>query len=146
MEARRTVPVKLDVNSRADALLRETVDEFLDAANYVVDYAFQGEYVTTSRAKLQEETYDDVRERTGLHSQLVQNARNKASDAAKSTVARWKQGQEAGKPYFTTPHIVYDHRCATFHDEYVSLAPLDGRIEADYVLPVDILPALKAGF
>ena len=59
---RRTVPVKLNVNSHDAALLRETVDEFLWAANYVVDYAWQGEYKTTSKAQLQEETYDEVRE------------------------------------------------------------------------------------
>ncbi len=38
-------------------------------------------------------------------------------------------------PYFTSPHIVYDHRTATFHDEYVILATTDGWIEAKYVLP-----------
>jgi hypothetical protein len=40
MEVRRTVPVKLDVDSDDAALLRETVDEFLWAANYVVDHAW----------------------------------------------------------------------------------------------------------
>ena len=39
MEVRRTVPVKLDADSDGAALLRETVDEFLWAANYVVDHA-----------------------------------------------------------------------------------------------------------
>ena len=38
-------------------------------------------------------------------------------------------------PHFTSPHVVYDHRTATFHDEYASLATVDGRIETDYVLP-----------
>jgi putative transposase len=50
MEVRRTVPVKLDVESGDAALLRETVAEFLWAANYVVDHAWQGEYKTTSKA------------------------------------------------------------------------------------------------
>ncbi len=50
MEVRRTVPVKLDVGSDNAAPLRETVDEFLWAANHVVDYAWQGEYKTTSKA------------------------------------------------------------------------------------------------
>ncbi|WP_283401701.1 transposase [Halorubrum sp. DM2] len=135
MEVRRTVPVKLDVNSDDAALLRETVDEFLWAANYVVDHAWQGEYKTASKAQLQEETYDEVRNQTRLHANLVQNARNKAADAVQSVVARWKQGEYAGKPHFSTPTAVYDKRCATFHDEYVSLATVDGRIEVDYVLP-----------
>ncbi len=52
MEKRRTVPVKLDVDSDDDALLRDTIDEFLWAANHVTRHAFEGEYVTTSKATL----------------------------------------------------------------------------------------------
>ncbi|WP_229114793.1 RNA-guided endonuclease InsQ/TnpB family protein [Halapricum desulfuricans] len=135
MEVRRTVPVKLDVDSDDAALLRETVDEFLWAANYVVDHAWQGEYKTTSKAQLQEETYDEVREQTRLHANLVQNARNKAADAVQSVIARWKQGEYAGQPHFSKPTVVYDKRCATFHDDHVSLATVDGRIGVEYVLP-----------
>jgi predicted transposase len=93
MEVRRTVPVKLDVDSDDAGLLRETVDEFLWAANYVVDHAWQGECKTTSKAQLQEETYDEVRDQTRLHANLVQNARNKAADAVEGVVARWKQSR-----------------------------------------------------
>ncbi len=56
MEKRRTVPVKLDVDSGANALLRDTVDEFLWAANYVARHAFQGEHVTTSKTTLHDDT------------------------------------------------------------------------------------------
>ena len=107
MEVRRTVPVTLDVDSDDDALLRDTVDEFLFAAQYVVDYAFQGEYVTTSKGQLQDETYDDVCEQTPLNTGLVQNARNKAAEACKSVVERWKQGKKASVPRMTSPHVVY---------------------------------------
>jgi putative transposase len=136
MEVRRTVPVTLDVDSDDAALLEDTVDTFLWCAQYVVDHAFEGKYVTTSKTTLDDETYDDVREATdGFNGGLVQAARNKAAEACKSVVATWKQGKKASKPTFTSPHVVYDHRTATFHDEYVSLATTDGRIEADYVLP-----------
>ncbi len=136
MEVRRTVPVKLDVDSNDAALLEETVDTFLWCAQYVTDHAFKGEYVTTSKTTLDDKTYDDVREATdGFNGGLVQAARNKAAEACKSVVAKWKQGKKASKPHFTSPHVVYDHRTATFHDDYVSLATTDGRIEADYVLP-----------
>jgi len=77
MTVRRTVPVKLDVDSDDAALLEDTVDTFLWSAQYVVDHAFEGEYVTTSKTTLDDETYDDVREafqrgrdnrgRTALH-------------------------------------------------------------------------------
>jgi len=43
----------------------------------VVDHVFQGEYVTTSKATLDGETYDDVREKTdNFNGGLVQAARN----------------------------------------------------------------------
>lgn len=136
MEVRRTVPVALDVDSDDAPLLEATVDTFLWSAQYVVDHAFQGDYVTTSKPTLDDETYDDVREATeGFNGGLVQSARNKAAEACKSVVARWKQGKKASKPRFTSPHVVYDHRTATFHDDYVSLATTDGRVEANYVLP-----------
>ena len=56
MEVRRTVPVALDVDSDDAVLLEDTVDTFLWCAQYVVDYAFQGEYVTTSKTTLNDET------------------------------------------------------------------------------------------
>ena len=40
MEKRHTVPVKLDMDSYSAALLRDTVDEFLWAANSLVRHAF----------------------------------------------------------------------------------------------------------
>ena len=46
MEVRRTVPVKLDVTDAQADLLHETIDEFLWAANYVVDAAWDGERVS----------------------------------------------------------------------------------------------------
>jgi len=137
MEKRRTVPVKLNVDSDDAALLRDTVDEFLWAANYVTRHAFKGEYVTTSKTTLHHDTYDDVRDETALHSNHVQAARNKAAEACKSVVEKWRQGKNASMPHFTSPHLVYDHRTATFHDGYVSLATINSRIEADYVLPDD---------
>jgi putative transposase len=56
MEVRRTVPVALDVGSDDAALLEDTVDTFLWCAQYVVDRAFQGEYVTTSKNTLDDKT------------------------------------------------------------------------------------------
>ena len=88
------------------ALIEDTVDTFLWSAQCVVDYAFKGEYVTTSKTTLDEETYDDVREATdGFNGGLVQAARNKAAEACKSAVERWKQGKEGrnhGSPVHTS--------------------------------------------
>jgi len=139
MEVRRTVPVVLDVDSDDAALLEDTINTFLWSAQYVVDHAFKGKYVTTSKTTLDDETYDDVREKTdGFNGGLVQAARNKAAEACKSVVERWKQDKKASKPSMTAPHVVYDHRTATFYDNYVSLATIDGRVEAEYRLPDDM--------
>lgn len=138
MEVRRTVSVKLDVDSDGAALLKETVEEFLYSANFVVDHAWNGDSITTSKAKLQRETYDKVRDRTPLNSGLVQNARNKAADALSSVVTRKNKGQKAGKPHFSKPTVWYDKRCATFQDDQVSLATTQGRVQVEYVLPDSI--------
>jgi hypothetical protein len=50
MEVRRTVPVKLDVDDSDADLLRETIQQFLDSANDIVEFAPDGEYVETRRS------------------------------------------------------------------------------------------------
>ena len=60
-EIRRTVVVKLDVTDSDAALLHETIDEYLWACNYVVDDAWQDDYKPTSKSKLHDRTYGDVR-------------------------------------------------------------------------------------
>ena len=117
------------------AFLHETISEFLWAANYVVDHAWQGEYKITSKAELQRETYDDMRTETRLQANLVQNGRNKAADTVQSVVARWKQGDYAGKLNFSVPTFVYDKRCAIFNNDHATLSTVEGRITARCVLP-----------
>ena len=133
-EIRRTVVVKLDVDDSDAALLHETADEFLDAANYVVRDAWQEEKIPTAKQELHDRTYSEVRERTRLQANLVQSARNKAAEAIKGVLARWKQGKQASQPHFTTFSVRYDKRSATFHDDHVSLSTVNGRITAEYVL------------
>jgi IS605 OrfB family transposase len=135
MEVRRTVPVKLDVTDETADLLHETIDEFLWAANYVVDAAWDGEWAETRSSVLHDETYGDVRERTRLHSNHVQSARNCAVDALKGVVAKWSKGEYASVPTFSTPFVEYNQRNATFHDDHASLSTVDGRVTAEYVLP-----------
>jgi putative transposase len=135
MEVRRTVPVKLDVDGSDADLLRETIQQFLDAANYVVDAAYDGEWVETRKSVLQEETYSEVRERTDLHSNHVQSARDLAVEALKSTIATWKNGEHRPLPTFTTPFCEYNHRNATFNDDHATLSTVDGRVTVGYNLP-----------
>ena len=48
---------------------------------------------------------------------MVQNARNEAAEAYQR-YASWKSSEEVLKPRMTSPHVVYDHRTATFDDQY----------------------------
>lgn len=132
---RRTVVVKLDVDDSDASLLHETIEEYLWAANYVVQDAWKDDYKPTSKTKLHHRTYSEVREQTRLHANLVQSARNQAADAIKSVVSRWQNGKQASKPHFSSSSIRYNKESATFHDDYVSLSTVNGRITADYVLP-----------
>ena len=135
VEMRRTVVVKLDMDDSDATLLHKTVKQYLWACNYVVQDAWKDDYKPTSKRKLHNRTYDDVRDQTRLQANLVQSARNKAAEAIKSVVERWKQGKQASKPNFTTPSIRYDKRSATFHDDHVSLSTVNGRIDVEYILP-----------
>ncbi len=117
MEVRRTVPVKL-------------------AANLVVDHCRDDDgSIITAKNKLHERTYDRVREETDLHANMVQAARNRAADALKGILARWEDGQKASLPTFTADFAEYDKRSATFYNDHATLATVNGRITAEYVLP-----------
>ena len=89
MELRRTVPIKLAIDDEQAALLDETIEQFLWAANYVVGRARREDgYVLTESGKLDERTYETVRDNTDLHANHVQAARRRACEAIKSTVAK----------------------------------------------------------
>jgi len=118
------------VDSDDAALLHDTVDTFRWPAQYAVDHAFQGEYVPTSKTTLDDETYDDVREKTdGFNGGLVQAARNKAAEASKTVVQRWKQAKKASKPSMTSPHAEY-----LFSDGYEVTGPETRRMAASHPL------------
>ncbi len=131
----RTVPIKLELAERAAALLHQTTDHFLDAANYVVDVAWEPEWKLTSKAKLHDRTYYAVRENSPLPANLVQTARNRAAEAVDGVVQRWKQGKKASKPEFTARFASYDARTVTVNDDHVTLATIDGRVTAEFILP-----------
>jgi hypothetical protein len=51
MGVRRTVSVKLDLDSDNAALLEDTVDTFLWCAQYVIDHAFEGDTSPPARPR-----------------------------------------------------------------------------------------------
>jgi putative transposase len=135
VEVRRTVVAKLDVDDSDATLLHETVGEYLWVSHYVVRDAWQA--TTNPPQKLHDRTYTDVREQTRLQANLVYSSRNRAAEVIKGATARWKGGKEASQSPFTTPSVRYGKRSATFHDDYVSLSIVNGRIEAEYVLQTE---------
>jgi IS605 OrfB family transposase len=80
-------------------------------------------------------TYDEVREQTRLHSNHVQSARNRAVDGLKSVITKWKKGEYASLPRFSSPFCDYNQRNATFHDDHAALSTVNGRVTVEYVLP-----------
>ena len=144
VELRRTAVVKLDVDDDAHQLLQETIDRFKQAAQMVVNDGWNGTedgYIVTSKTELHDRTYDTVREATNeLNADLVCVARNRAADALDSCAEKRKDGKNPSKPQFTSDSIVYNLNAITYYDEYATLATVNGRIEAEYVLPDEDVP------
>ncbi|WP_117594096.1 RNA-guided endonuclease InsQ/TnpB family protein [Haloprofundus halophilus] len=133
--ATRTVPIKLDVAENDADLLHQTLNHFLDAANYVVNVAWKPDWKITSKRELHNLTYSNVREDSPLPANLVQAARNRAAEAVNGCVERWKEGKKASKPRFTSRFASYDARTVTVNDNHATLATIDGRVAAKFVLP-----------
>ena len=135
---RRTVVVKVAVPQERRGDLRDTTERFRQAAQMVADCAFErdDDYVITSKTKLHNLTYQQVREATdGLNADLVCAARNYAADSVKGVVQAWKDGKNAAQPTFTANTVVYNKNAVTYRDDHCTLAAVNGRVKAEYVLP-----------
>lgn len=136
MGINRNVQIKLDIPEERYNDLKETFHQFKKACQYVADVGWHVDrYVTTSKSKLHDLTYEDVRASTDLPSNHVQSARNLSAEALKGCVERMKVGEKTSKPYFTSSVIRYDARTITYKDGMCTLATVNGRVEAKYILP-----------
>ncbi|WP_226021954.1 RNA-guided endonuclease InsQ/TnpB family protein [Halomicrobium salinisoli] len=135
----RNIQIKLDVPASADSVFDETFEQFRHAAQYVADYGWADDpdQIVTGQGDLNTATYDDVREQTALHSNHVQSARRLAADALNACQARIFDGKNASKPTFRGTVVVYNARTITYNDDHCTLATVDGRIRAEYVIPED---------
>lgn len=136
---RRTVVVKLAIPQERHDDLREITERFRQAAQLVANRAFERDddgYVITSKTKLHERTYQQVREATdGLNADLVCAARNYAADSVKGVTSAWQNGKYATQPTFTANTVVYNKNAVTYRDDHCTLAAVNGRVKAEYVLP-----------
>ena len=140
MEVRRTAVMKLNVSDEQRDALHRTAEQYLYCANRTADYCWSNTSYTeckTNKRRVRDALYDDLREETELHSQLVQAAIRRAVEAVTGVVERWKKGQCISQPTFTAETIDYDSRSATFYRRKASLATVDGRVELPFVLPAD---------
>ena len=97
--------------------------------------AWEPAWKITDKQTLNDLTYHDVRADSPLPANLVQAARNRAAEAVKGVIERWKNGKKASKPHFTSRFASYDARTVTVNDDHATLATIDGRVTAEFVLP-----------
>ena len=138
MELRRTAVVKLDVSDEQRDALHRTAEQYLYCANRTAEYCWSDTSYTdckTNKRNVRDALYDDLRDETELHSQLVQAAIRRGVEALKGVVERWKKGQRVSRPTFTAETMDYDTRSATFYRNKASLATVEGRIELPFILP-----------
>jgi IS605 OrfB family transposase len=138
MEVRRTLPVKLVVTDSERGALLETIAQYKHCANETSDHCWDDDgYTKTAKYAVKDELYHNLKANHDLTANLVQQAIFQAVEAIKAGVKRLETNQNTSQPEFTADTARYDKRAATFHDESVSLSTVDGRIEADYLLPED---------
>jgi IS605 OrfB family transposase len=140
MDVRRTAVVKLSVSDEQRDALHRTAEQYLYCANRTADYCWSDTSYTeckTNKREVRDALYSELREETDLQAQLVQAAIKRAVEAVKSCVERWKKGQRVSQPTVTAETIDYDTRSATFYQNKVSLATVEGRVEPSFVLPAD---------
>jgi transposase len=134
----RTVAVKLDLQPANRRRLFETIEQYRWAANYVVSAVWpdsEDRPDSTGRNELHHRTYDSIRKETDLHSSQVGLARDRAIEAMRSVIEQRKKGVQTGKPDFSSDFLDFNSKCATISDTHASLATVDGRVHADFIIP-----------
>ncbi len=85
----RTIRLELNTTSEQEISLRQTLQSFTDAFNYVCDYGWK--HSEKNGIELHKATYYDLKAKLGsFPSQLICAARVKATETLKSVFARIK--------------------------------------------------------
>ena len=140
MEMRRTAVVKLDVSDEQRRALHASREQFLRCANQTSEFCWSDRSYEECRAhkrRVRNAIYDDLRAETDLTANVVQAGIQRAVEAVKSGVDRWRKGRRTSQPEFTSWFIDFDKRSATFRRNEVSLSTVEGRVECPFVLPSD---------
>ena len=149
VEATRTVRIPLIIPDDRRADLHQTRPKYRHCQNRTVEYCWpdnpkQPDDLITDKGDAEAALYDQLREDTdGLHANLVQKAIKDATSAVGAAKSNWENGDRISKPRFeddddSSWSMTYDKRAATYHRYKVSLATINGRLEARYVLPREL--------
>ena len=149
VEATRTVRIPLIVPADRRDDLHQTRPKYQHCQNRTVEYCWpdtptQPDDLITNKGDAEAALYDQLREETdGLHANLVQKAIKDATSAVGAAKSNWESGNRISKPRFDDADdpswaMTYDKRAATYHRYKVSLATVNGRLEARYVLPREL--------
>ncbi len=141
MRLTRTAIVKLDIHQKHHDTLKSTFKAFQQACQLHVDHAWnnrdENDHINTTKTHLHEQIYDEVKQKTGLNTGLIQKARDYVVDSLEGVISKWKKGEKASKPRFSSWFVAYDNRTITYTDNGCSLATTNGRIKAEFILPED---------
>ncbi len=142
-----TAKLKLNTDAEQFKALRTTQLAYRDALNYVSQYAFEHGKMRNA-VRLQDGTYDDVRARFRLPSQMTCSVPRQVGATYKTLWTKVKSNAAARKagltkkrykgldqaPKFVSPTLTYQHkkdyRFKT--DQHLSILTLDGRLILPY--------------
>jgi len=128
----RTIKLKLEVDSET---FKPTLEAYTDAFNYVCQTAWDNQEF--NGVSLHHLTYHQVRNDTGLKSQLAISARVKATEALASTQVSKKKGKKVSCPKNKCSTIRYDDRSLTvdFANRTINILTLKGRVRLPIFVP-----------
>src|SRR6266699_114977 len=142
-----TAKLKLHTTPEQFQALRTTQLAYRDALNSVSQYSFEHGKMS-NRVALQDGTYDEVRARFHLPSQMACSVPRQVGATYKALWTKVKQNaahRKAGHtkkrykgldkpPRYVSPTLTYQHRkdYSLKHDRHVSILTLDGRVNVPY--------------
>jgi putative transposase len=123
MKTVKTVKCKLQVNNEQRAILLETLNRFASACNDVLQVSLDNK--TTNKVKLQHLCYYEIKERYGLHANLVIRAIARVAEASK------KKRKQSKPRKFKPTSMTLDARTFSFIEkrEEVSISTINGRLK-----------------
>src|SRR3989440_7400179 len=142
-----TAKIKLHTTPQQFAQLRQTQLAYRDSLNFVSRYAYAHGKMS-NKVKLQEGTYDEIRPRFHLPSQMACSVPRQVGATYKALWTKVKQNAEARKagltkkrykgldkpPKYVSPTLTYQYKkdYSFKSDQHLSILALSGRVIVSY--------------